>query len=165
MYIYILNILPSQLRDKLTNLTKKFMHSKTIKHELHSPDFGLSILDDKSIIRYEPIFETNYEIVKNYNGCDLLVDTTNYIQIVETSQLPVNYIMTKLIYNEYKINKQSKLSLFVSCLSELNYLDIDIMPIDFYLFYNDDNKPVNLHDLLNNTFFQEDFNVFLTELN
>jgi|688.fasta_scaffold368894_2 hypothetical protein len=164
MKIYILNILPIQLRSKLTKLTNKFIHTEKIQYELHSPDFGLNVLDDKTIVRHEPIFETNYEIIKNYNGCDLLVDMTKYKQIIEDSQLPVNYLMTKMTCNEYKINKKSQLSLVVICLTELNYLNTDIIPIDFYFSYNSETN-INLQDTINNRFFQEDFNVFLNELN
>jgi hypothetical protein len=163
MNIYILNILPIQLRSKLTNLSTKFIHTEKTQYELHSPDFGLSVLDDKTIVRYEPIFETNYEIIKNYNGCDLLVDMTNYKLCSQGSQLPVNYIMTKMHCNEYKIDKKSQLSLVVICLVELNYLNIDLIPIDFYFSYKGE-KIINLQDTINNRFFQEDFNVFLNEL-
>ena len=151
-----------QLRSKLTNLANKFIHMEKIQYELHSPDFGLSKLDDNTIVRYEPIFETNYEMIKNYNGCDLLVDMTKYKQIVEVSQLPVNYLMTKTICNEYKIDKKSQFSLVVICLVELNYLNTDTIPIDFYFSYN--NEIINLQDTLHNVFFQEDFTVFLSEL-
>ena len=164
MNIYILNILPIQLKNKLTKLANTFIHTEIIKYELHSPDFGLSIVDNNTIIHYEPIFETNYEMIKDYNHCDLLVDTTKYKQIVETSQLPVNYIMTKITHNEYKINKNSHLSLIIDCLNEINYLNTDVIPIDFYFSYKNEIK-INLQDLLNDRFFQEDFNVFLSELN
>jgi hypothetical protein len=163
MNIYITNILPIQLKHKLTNLTQKFIHTEKIQYELHSPDFGLTVLDNNTIVRYEPTFETNYEMVKNYNGCDLLIDMTKYTQIVENSQLPVNYIMTKIIHNEYKIHKKSLLTLVINCLIEINFLNTDIIPIDFYFSYN--NEIINVQDILTNRFFQEDFNVFLTELN
>jgi hypothetical protein len=87
---------------------------------------------------------------------------TKYKQIVEVSQLPVNYLMTKTIYNEYKIDKKSHFSLVIICLVELNYLNTDTIPIDFYFSYN--NEIINLQDSLHNVFFQEDFTVFLSEL-
>ena len=165
MKIYIVNILPAQLTNKLTNLTTKFIHTEKIQYELHSPDFGLSILDDKTIVRLEPIFETNYEMIKNYNGFDLLVDMTKYKLCPQSSQMPVNYIMTKMHCYEYKIDKKSKLSLIVICLTELNYLSTDLIPIDFYFSYKSESEEtVNLQDTLNDRFFQEDFNVFLNEL-
>jgi hypothetical protein len=121
-------------------------------------------MDGKTMYRYEPAFDTNYELIKEYNGYNLLVDTTKYCKEFLVSQLPVNYILTSLTTLEYKQNQKSKLSLIVNCITETHEFSKELIPIDFYFRYNID-KSENFHDLLNNKFFQEEFNVFLSHLN
>ena len=164
MNIHIVNVLPLKLKDKLTIFTDKFNKSEKIKYEIFSKDFGLIIVDEKQTYRYEPVFETNYELIQNYNNFNLLVDTTKYSRIPIVSQLPVNYILTPLTTFEYKQENKSKLKLIVDCITETNGLDKEFIPVSFYFCYDID-KSENLHDLLNNKFFQEEFNVFLSHLN
>ena len=164
MNIHIVNILPMKLQDKLTILTNKFNKNEKIKYEIFSKDFGIIIVDEKKMYRYEPVFETKYELIQNYNGYNLLVDTTKYSKVSIVSQLPVNYILTPLTTFEYKQGEKSKIKLIVDCITETNGLDKEFIPVSFYFSYDID-KSENLHDLLNNKFFQEEFNVFLSHLN
>lgn len=164
MNIHIVNVLPVKLQDKLTILTDKFIKSEKLKYEISSKDFGIIIVDEKQMYRHEPVFETNYELIQNYNGYNLLVDTTKQSKIPIVSQLPVNYVLTPLTTFEYRQNDKSKFKLIVDCIIETNVLHKELIPVNFYFSYDID-KSENLHDLLNNKFFQEEFNVFLSHLN
>jgi 5'-3' exonuclease len=77
-----------------------------IKYELSSKEFGIHIIDDKSILCIESTFEPEYEIIKNYNNFDLLVDRTNYKHFETISQLPVNYICTPYYELKFKLHKK-----------------------------------------------------------
>ena len=48
----------------------------------------------------------------------MLIDNTDYKMIPVTSQLPVNYILTKMTIYEYQIDKRSNLKMIVECLNE-----------------------------------------------
>jgi hypothetical protein len=86
-----------------------------------------------------------------------------------TSQLPVNYILTKMTIYEYQIDKKSNLKMFVECLNEPvsqnvffsqnKQIDTNTIPINFYFIYNE--KKIDLSD----RFLKEEFNVFLSHLN
>jgi hypothetical protein len=165
MKIFIPNILPSYLKDKLTTLENKISipnHKKF--YELVSEEFGLLLLDETNIKRIEPSFNTNIELIKGYFGRDLLVDLTKYTEVSMISQLPTNYICTKITQLEYKFDKKSELKLVVKCIEENVDLGKSFIPIDFYFLY-DEAKIINLQDLLNNIFFQEEINRFLSALN
>jgi hypothetical protein len=157
-------VLPIVLKDKLTILDEKFEKKEELKYEIYSKEFGIIIMDGKKIYRYEPVFDTNYELMKEYHGYNLLLDTTTYCKDNLVSQLPVNYILTPLTSFEYKQNSKSKLKMIVSCITETHEFSKELIPIDFYFFYNME-KLEEIHDLLNNKFFQEEFNVFLSHLN
>lgn len=161
MKIYISNILPSSLNNKLDKFCLQFgePESKT-KHEIISKEFGLIIIEKQCISHVESSFNTNYELIKNYNNCDLLVDRTNITKNILKSQFPVNYIHTKILQLHFKIHKKAKLSLVINCLEEPdNNLELIRIPVDFYFDYDSD-----ILDL-NDPFFQEDFNMFLSALN
>ena len=102
------------------------------------------------------IFIKNY----SYKNYDLLVDKTNISKIELISQFPVNYIYTKNIKLEFKTHKKSKLTLIVNCLEEsTKNFELIRIPVDFYFIY--DSETLDLKDI----FFQEEFNMFLSNLN
>ena len=169
MKIYIPSILPITLKDKLTNILdfnkNIIMPEKIEKQEIISEDFGIHIIEKNKIIRIEPIFKPKYELIKDYNEYTLLFDLNSEIIISNIFQLPVKYILTNITKFEYKTDKKSKLKLVIECITDkdTNKLETNYIPIDFYFNYNNDN--FNLQDILNNIFFQEEFNMFLSQLN
>ena len=98
MKIYIVNIIPQSLKNKIKNMMESFEYNEKITYELHSQDFGLHILEDDKIYLKESTYNHDYELIKGYslpdggNSMDLLIDKheTNNIPVI--SQLPVNYI-------------------------------------------------------------------------
>jgi hypothetical protein len=88
----------------------------------------------------------------------LLVDKTEYVHIPIVSQFPVDYILTKMICFEYRINKKSGLKMVIECLEESNeLLEKALIPINFYF----------LGSIINQTddILLEEINMFLLELN
>ena len=164
MKIYIVSIPPSLLQNKLQVLIDLFgLYSEKKKYELCSPDFGLHIIEKDEIYRIETTFKTDYELIKGYNcsktNYDLLVDKTIYTNIPVVSQLPVNYISSLFHEMQFKINKKSKLSLIIECLEETQNYEKMLVPVNFYLNYDEPKLDLNDH------FFQEEFNMFLSKLN
>ena len=170
MKIYITDIFPSSLKNKLTNMNKYLVNSLT-KYELVSEEHGIHIIENDAIYRMEPNFNPDTKLIKNFINIntELLIDNTDYKMIPVTSQLPVNYILTKMTIYEYQIDKKSNLKMIVECLNEPvsqnvffsqnKQMDTNTIPINFYFIYND--KKIDLSD----RFFKEEFNVFLSHLN
>jgi hypothetical protein len=166
MKIYITNIFPSSIKDKLTNIQNLLVNSHgTNKHELISTEFGTHFIEEDkqkntSIYRIEPNFNQRLQLVKGYtNGLgtasvsgtkhnkpnDLLLDYTKYTHCPVVSQMPTDYILIKMIVFEYKTNPKSKLKLVVEYLKEPmvgNYFSTNkhigenMVPINFYFDYN-----------------------------
>jgi hypothetical protein len=175
MKIYITTIFPSSIKNKLTNF--KDLELKTShKYEMTSEDFGVHYIEKSKngdhIYRIEPSFEPKFQLIKNFGETqdDLLLDSTKYIVCPIVSQLPVNYILTKLTILEYQSGRKSKLKLVVECLNEPvvigayfspdKHMGEEMVPINFYFEYDDTSKLE-----LNNRFFQEEINMFLSHLN
>lgn len=160
MKIYLTNILPSSLMNKLTKLTNTFGNPiEKIKYSIYSEECGIYEIKDKNVFRIEPTFSPDYEIIKNFNKNNLLVDKTKYTLIPIISQLPVKYIISKYYEYEFKLTQKSNLSLVIRCFQETHNYEKVMIPFDFYFIYKDENLD------LNNVFFKEDFNVFLSQLN
>ena len=174
MKIYITNIFPSSIKNKLTNL-KDLESTSFQKLEISSEDFGLHFMENKkdnNFYRCEPIFEPKLQLIKGFGttNSDLLVDNTKYVYCPVVSQLPMNYILTKLSVLEYQTSKKAKLKLVVECLYEPvligsyfspdKHMGEELIPIDFYFVYDDVAKLD-----LNDHFFQEEINMFLSHLN
>jgi hypothetical protein len=158
MKIYIVNILPESLKNKINILKQDYEFSETNKYELHSKDYGLLFIENNKIHLIESTFNTDYQLIKNYGKVDLLIDKSNYKFIPVNSQLPVNYIITIFNIFEFKVCKNSKLSFIIECLEETENFVKKSIPINFYFNYNNDNLD------LNDPFFQDEFNVFLSML-
>ena len=179
MKIYITNIFPSSIKNKLTNL-KDLQSNSFQKMEIASEDFGIHFIEDsksksnrdKNCYRCEPNFEPKLQLIKSFGSTnsDLLLDNTKYVYCPVVSQLPVNYILTQLTILEYQTSKKSKLKLVIECLNEPvvigsyfspdKHMGEELVPIDFYFVYDDIGKLD-----LNDCFFQEEFNMFLSHLN
>jgi len=188
MKIYVTNINPSTI--KLEKLDKYLLNKNGYKkYELVSEEFGTHIIEQHSsknnnnnnkdqeqeqiIYRIEPTLNTDLHLINDFNGYNLLFDKTIYIHIPVISQLPANYILTKMVYFEYYINqniknngknenKVSKLKLVIECLSEGSnaLLENKLVPINFY-FVSSTGTTNNIAD--DNLF--EEINRFLLELN
>ena len=170
MKIYITDIFPSSLKNKLTKI-KEYLSNTISRYEIVSEEYGIHIIEGDSIYRIEPNFKPDIQLSKQYIKNELLIDNTNYKLIPVVSQLPYNYILTKITIHEYQVCKKSKLKLVVECLNEpvstnvffskknQSTIDTNVIPINFYFVYND--AKLDLTD----QFLKEEFNVFLSHLN
>ena len=180
MKIYISNIFPSTIKNKLTKL-KDLQTNSFDKFELASEDYGIHYIEkgkgnnanknNEKIYRCEPNFEPKFQLIKNFGptNSDLLIDKTKYVYCPVVSQLPVNYILTKLTILEYQTSKKAKLKLVIECLKEPvvigsyfspdKHMGEELIPVNFYFVY----ELTNLD--LNDQFFQDEFNMFLLHLN
>ena len=162
MKIYVTNIPPSTI--KLASIDKYILKKDGYKrHELVSEDFGTHVIEKDKMYRIEPTMNMDLHLINNFNGCNLLVDSTEYVNIPVLSQFPVDYILTKMTCFEYKINvKSNDLKLVVECLEETNeLLEKEMVPVNFY-FYSNSNS--NSFDKLKDNLLEE-INMFLLELN
>jgi hypothetical protein len=170
MKIYITDIFPSSLKNKLTNI-REYLSNTISRYEIVSEEYGIHIIEGDTIYRIEPNFKPDMQLSKQYMKNDLLIDNTNYKMIPVVSQMPYNYILTKITIYEYQVCKKSKLKLVVECLNEpvptnvffsktpQGNIDTTVIPINFYFVYND--PKIDLTD----QFLKEEFNVFLSHLN
>jgi hypothetical protein len=166
MKIYITNIPPSTIKS--LNLEKYLLNKNGYKkYELTSEDFGTHIIENKKMYRIEPTITMDLHLINNYNGYNLLVDRTNYVQIPIVSQFPLNYVLTKMICFEYCINKKSGIKLIIEYLIEnsstslLTSFEKEIIPINFYFTSTSESaSTLNIDDNL-----LEEINMFLLELN
>jgi len=160
MRIYIVNIPPQILKDKLNHLCSLFSeHKKKIKYEICSKEFGITIIEDNTIKRIESTFKTAYELLKGYKNCDLLVDNTVYTVIPVVSQFPVNYINSRYVEYTFKTSNKSKLALIMECVEENVNFNLEVIPVNYYFEYDCEKFDLTDH------FFEEEFNMFLSNLN
>jgi hypothetical protein len=155
MKIYIANMNINNIKKNIEKLDNYCINKQgTIIYELYSNDSEIYIIEESKIYKIENINE-NYELLKSYNNYDLLIDYTSNSKKELLSQLPLNYILTKITRYEFKINKKSNLSLIIEYKLDLANNDL----YDFYFIYNE--KKIDMK----NMFFQEEFNMFLFYLN
>jgi hypothetical protein len=188
MKIYVTNINPSTI--KLEKLDKYLLNKNGHKkYELVSEEFGTHIIEqynsknnnnnnnknhqEQIIYRIEPTLNTDLHLINDFNGYNLLFDKTNYVHIPVISQLPANYILTKMICFEYYIdqniknngkneNKASKLKLVIECLLECSnaLLENKLVPVNLYFV----SSTVKTNNIADDNLFEE-INRFLLELN
>ena len=172
MKIYITDIFPSSLKNKLTNL-KEYLSNTISRYEMVSEECGIHIIEEDAIYRVEPNFKPDIHVINNSDLINsLLIDNTNYKMIPVVSQLPFNYILTKMTIYEYQVSKKSKLKMVIECLNEpvptnvffakkngLVNTETMVIPINFYFVYDD--VKIDLTD----RFVKEEINVFLSHLN
>ena len=173
MKIYVTNIPPSSIKPKFEKMEKYLINKNGYKkYELFSEEFGTYVIEDNNnkktysqkIYRIEPIFNTDLHLIKNYNGYDLLFDKTEYVDQDVISQLPVNYMLTKLTCFEYvldsKTSSQNKIKLTIECIIENNTLmDKVIAPVNYYFSCLSNKNNIDIDDNL-----LEEINVFLSQL-
>jgi hypothetical protein len=180
MKIYITDIFPSSLKNKLTNL-REYLSNTISRYEMVSEECGIHIIEEDAIYRVEPNFKPDINVINGTNSIngnniknDLLIDNTNYKMIPVVSQLPFNYILTKMTIYEYQVSKKSKMKMVIECLNEPVPVNIffanaiknspvntetTVIPINFYFVYDD--VKIDLTD----RFVKEEINVFLSHLN
>ena len=170
MKIYITDIFSSTLKNKLTNI-REYLSNTISRYEMVSEEYGIHIIEGDTIYRIEPNFKPDMQLIKTFFSNELLIDNTDYKMIPVVSQLPYNYILTKITIHEYQVCKKSKLKLIIECLNEPVHtnvffskknqgnIDTTVIPINFYFVYND--VKIDLTD----QFLKEEFNVFLSHLN
>ena len=162
MKIYITNIPPSSIKLERLN---KYLLSKDgyKKYELVSKEFGTHIIEirkqnEPTMYRIEPTLNMDLHLI-NMPNASLLVDKTNYVHIPVVSQMPVDYILTKMTCFEYAIKNKSgsKIKMIVECLIENSNIlsDKEIISI---LFSSQKNN-LDIEDNL-----LEEINMFLLEL-
>ena len=166
--IYIQNINTSTIKNKL-ELFKKYLTKEEEQIHLFSKEYGHYKISNE-IFLLEPSYHESYDEV-NYQGHSLFIDKNKKEKIKVVSQLPTEYIYNKRTYLEYK---RSILTLIIcgvygNAKQEHNFLkkvpnvDLNLLtefcPIDFY--FECDEKNFNM----DNVFFQEEFNMFLSMLN
>jgi hypothetical protein len=161
MKIYITNILPQSITNNKINKLSSIIGKPETKYrnEIFSEDFGIYTIEENLITQIESTFNPNYELIKNYNTYDLLVDKTIYNKKPIVSQFPVNYLNTNILELKFKYSTKSKLSLIIECFEENDNYERIIVPINFYFNYDEENLD------LKDKFFQEDFNMLLSHLN
>lgn len=158
--IYLHKISPNQIN--IDKLHKQFPHKKRMRYsEFHSLDFGVQIVENDEIFRIEPSFKEHYTLIKDYNGFDLIVDENIYTKIPVVSQLPHECIMTNKIALEFKQGPKSNISWRVECIQEKckETFNERIVPVDFYFVCKKEDFDIQ------NSFFQNELNVFLSALN
>ncbi len=146
MKAYVTNVVPSSIKNNLDKIALQ-MVNKRERYELFSEEYGLHVIEltnnsAPKIYRVEPAFETNYHLIKNHeintsntsNTCDLLFDLTSAIHIPVVSQLPTNYVLTKMQQFSYKLDKKSSWTLIIDCIRETNLdtLNKELIPINYY---------------------------------
>lgn len=166
MKIYITNIPPSAV--KLDRLNKYIVNKDGYKkYELVSKEFGTHIIEirkqnEPTIYRIEPTLNMDLHLI-NIPNASLLVDKTKYVHIPVVSQMPVDYVLTKMTCFEYAIKNKpsSKIKMVVECLVENSNIlsDKEIMPINYYFHFFDKKNNLDIDDNL-----LEEINMFLSEL-
>ena len=111
MKIYITDIFPSSLKNKLTNFDKYLVNSVT-KYELTSEDYGIHYIENDSIYRVEPNFKPDFRVIKDHFDNELLIDNTE-LATFELSEV--------LAWSASNANQQN----------------FALVPINFYFIYND----------------------------
>ena len=166
MKIYVTNIPPSSIKlDKLD----KYIFNKDgyKKYELVSKEFGTHVIEfrkqnEPNMYRIEPTLNMDLHLI-NIPNASLLVDKTKYVHIPVVSQMPIDYVLTKMTCFEYSIKNKpgSKIKMVVECLVENSDIlsDKEIMPINYYFHFLDKKNNLDIDDNL-----LEEINMFLSEL-
>jgi hypothetical protein len=166
MKIYVTNIPPSSI--KLDKLDKYILNKDGYKkYELVSKEFGTHIIEahkqnEPNMYRIEPTLNMDLHLINTHNA-SLLVDKTKYVHIPVVSQMPVDYILTKMTCFEYAIKNRtgSKIKMIVECFIENSNIlsDKKIIPINYYFHFLDKKNNLDIDDNL-----LEEINMFLSEL-
>lgn len=166
--IYLYNIELSSIKHKLETL-KKYLTKDEEQIHIFSQEYGHYKIGKDKIYLIESNYNETYDQIK-YQDYVLLLDynTDDNIQVV--SQLPKDYIYNKRTYLEYKLSMITLIIWGVHDKPKQDHSfskkpacnttkDLEFYPMELYFECN--NKNFNIDNL----FFQEEFNMFLSMLN
>ena len=180
--IYLKNKVPAHLEINLEELKIYLQKEVEMKH-IVSPDHGTYVIENDSIFFIEPLLSEEYQIKKyglyKKDFQELIIDNNDYKRFRTRSQLPVNYTLQKMQQFTYKFTKKSMIELVICGTCEklpdmCSFLSVDkdkskekatnkikgsFTITDFYFQCSKENFD------LENPFFQEEFNEFLSLLN
>jgi hypothetical protein len=155
MKIFIENYTFSNLNNKIPSLKKYLVDTKQ-QLEITSNE-GQYYIDESKV--YKIIVSDKDAVVhKNYyNDYNLLIDYS-YAVLVETNQIPNHNIEIIYKYYYFALNKSSKLRFVIQTIYDITDEINNIIPVDFYFEKEGDIE-------INNIFFKDEINVFLSLLN
>jgi hypothetical protein len=146
MKIYIENLPPSKL-SKIETQLHKYMKKEQSYTQLFSKD-GIYIIEPKQVWICNDVSYHNVEKVK-YKNVTLLIDKSEYNNSKVISQLPVDYIVLKMVKTEYFSNNKSPISLIIE------KSDCENIPPQIYFTTNEK------IDVLDNFFVTNELDEFL----
>ena len=146
MKIYIENLPPSKL-SKIETQLHKYMKKEQSYSQLFSND-GIYIIEPKQVWICNDVSYHNVEKVK-YKNVTLLIDKSEYNNSKVISQLPVDYIVLKMVKTEYFSNNKSPISLIIE------KSDCENIPPQIYFTTNEK------IDVLDNFFVTNELDEFL----
>ena len=146
MKIYIENLPPSKL-SKIETQLHKYMKKEKPYTQLFSKD-GIYIIEPKQVWICNDVSYHNVEKVK-YKNVTLLIDKSEYNNSKVISQLPVDYIVLKMVKTEYFSNNKSPISLIIE------KSDCENIPPQIYFTTNEK------IDVLDNFFVTNELDEFL----
>jgi len=153
--IYLLNTTTTKVEGKI-QLEELSQHlvNKSEKTTCYSQENGI-FTEEKGVISYiEPNFDEKYEEIK-YLSNTFIVQYSSPTKITVLSQLPLNYILHKCTMFEYKLHAKSMLKLIIVTIN----INDNYKVLDFY--FECSKNDFNIENL----FFQEEINRFLSVLN
>jgi hypothetical protein len=155
MKIYITDYSLSKLKTRISSL-KKYLVEEKSKFEVISNE-GQYYIDNSKIYKFV-IIDKETKLYKNYyDDLSLLVDKS-YSILSETNQIPNCNIEISSKYFYFALNKSTKLTFVIKTFDEVTDNMNDINPCDFYFELDGDVE-------INNIFFRDEINVFLSLLN
>jgi len=155
MKLFIENYSFSNLTAIIPSLKKYLVDTKQIL-EITSNE-GQYYIDNSKVYK---IIVNDKDIVihkKYYNDLNLLIDNSCAVMI-ETNQIPNYNIEILYKYYYFALNKSSKLRFVIQTIYDIADEINNIDPIDFYFETEGDVE-------INNIFFKDEINVFLSLLN
>jgi len=155
MRIFIQNYSLSKLINKIS-LLKPYLVDTTSKLEIISNEGQYYIDNSKSYKKV--VSDKSAKLYENYyNDLGLLVDYSEII-IVETNQIPNYNIEMMSTYFYFALNETTKTKFVVQAYDVVTDDLTTIRPFDFYFETEGDVE-------INNMFFKDEINVFLSLLN
>ena len=152
--IYLLNTTTSFVETKIEEL-QPYLNKKNEKTICYSKENGIFIEEKGNIYYIEASFNDTYQNIQ-YLTHDMVVQTSSANKILMLSQLPIDCILHKHTYFEYRFHPKAMITLIVIGI-KINNDKYKIL--DFYFECPDD--VFNMDNL----FFKEEINRFLSILN
>jgi hypothetical protein len=155
MKIYIPDYSLSKLKTKISSL-KKYLVEEKSKFEVISNE-GQYYIDNSKVYKIVVIDKGTQLYEKYYEDLSLLIDKS-YSVLTETNQVPNHNIEMQNTYFYFALNKTTKLRFVIKTQDETIENINNMSPYDFYFEIDGDVE-------INNIFFRDEINVFLSLLN